>query len=89
MVEFLEIDPRPRTMAIGCSANAIIDHHKSGPQTDWTDNIADRFKDPFDEQLATNVPGWATRVAERLKASLRPRDGIPATNLKLWLEGAG
>lgn len=76
-------------MAIGCSAKAIVDPHKSGPQTGWTDNITDRFKDPFDEQLATTVPGWAARVAERLKASLRPRDGVPAVNLKSWLEGAG
>jgi hypothetical protein len=31
--------------------------HKSSPQTDWTDNIEDRFKNHFDEELATRVPG--------------------------------
>lgn len=62
---------------------------KSQPQTNWTDIVQDRFKDPFDEELATNVPGWAARVDERLKAVLRPRDGVAAANLKSWLEGAG
>lgn len=88
VVEFLEIDPRPRAMAVRCGAQACEDH-KSSPETNWTDNITDRFKDPFGEQIVTTVPGWTARVAERLKANLRPRDGVPAANLKSWLEGAG
>jgi hypothetical protein len=35
------------------------------------------------------VPEWTQRVEERLKATLRPKDGVPAANLKSWLEGAG
>jgi hypothetical protein len=91
IVEFLEMDPRLRLIAIGRDREEVNKtmNHKSLPQTDWTDNIQDRFKDPFDEELATNVPGWAARVAERLKANLRPRDGVAAANLKSWLEGAG
>ena len=91
IVEFLEMDPRPRLIAIGHDREEVNKtmKHKSLPQTDWTDNIQDRFKDPFDEELATNVPEWAARVAERLKANLRPRDGVAAANLKSWLEGAG
>lgn len=87
VVEFLEIDPRPR--AIVFRRDGVSDEHKSCPQTNWTDNIEDRFRDPFDEELATTVPNWSARVAERLKATLRHRDGIPAANLTSWLEGAG
>jgi len=88
-VEFLEVDPRPRFGCIGASEKVSTKQHKSQAQTDWTDDIADRFKDPFDEELATNVPGWVERVNERLKAKLRPFDGVAAVNLKSWLEGAG
>jgi hypothetical protein len=87
-VEFLEIDPRPRVCLIDRRRSSSNDH-TSGPETNWTDNIADRFKDPHDEQLATMVPEWTQRVEERLKATLRPKDGVPAANLKSWLEGAG
>jgi len=40
-------------------------------------------------QLAHGVPEWNQRVEERLKASMRPRDGVPAAMLKEWLEGSG
>jgi hypothetical protein len=63
--------------------------HTSGPKTDWTNDIADRFKSKSDEQLGTEVPGWMGRVTEDLKATLRPRDGVPVPNLKSWLEGSG
>jgi hypothetical protein len=91
IVEFIEIDPRPRLIAVGRNRDEVTKtiSHKSLPQTDWTDNIQDRFKDPFEKELATGVPGWAGRVAERLNANLRPRDGVAAANLKSWLEGAG
>jgi hypothetical protein len=88
VVEFLEVDPRPRVSVVDKRRSSSNDH-TSGPETNWTDNIADRFKDPHDEQLATNVPEWTQRVEERLKATLRPKDGVPAANLKSWLEGAG
>jgi hypothetical protein len=88
VVEFLEVDPRPRVYFLN-RRRPENDDHTSRPETDWTDIIADRFKDAYDEQLATMVPGWARRVEERIKASLRPRDGVPAANLKSWLEGAG
>jgi hypothetical protein len=90
IVEFIEIDPRPR-FPVGCKREEADKggRQKSAPQTDWTDNIRDRFKDPFDFQLATNVPGWSKRVEERRKAILRPLDGDTAANLKAWLQGAG
>lgn len=88
----MELDPRPRvnyaTLPIVRSRSDAEDH-KSRPTTDWTDNIRDRFKDPDEDDLAKQVPGWQERVAERLKAKLRPRDGVAAANLKSWLEGAG
>ena len=68
--------------------NKIVEH-KSEPADNWTDNIPDRLKGPLDEGLTTHLPGWQGRVEARLKAALRPRDGIPAVNLKSWLEGAG
>ena len=89
VVEFLEVDPRPRYVKAGRShADSKVDH-TSGPKTNWTDNIADRFKNKDDEQIATDVPGWMERVTEDLKATLRPRDGVPGPQLKSWLEGAG
>ncbi|KAI9049289.1 hypothetical protein LZ554_007135 [Drepanopeziza brunnea f. sp. 'monogermtubi'] len=91
VVEFLEIDPRPRIFS-GIQKkdeNEKADRHKSIPQTDWTDNIADRFKNPLDAELATTVPGWTERVAERLKATMAPRDGVAAACLKSWFQGAG
>lgn len=80
VVEFLEFDPRPRTPFVGPCREPII-ARKTQPA-----RVADRF---IDSDLAENVPGWSARVSEELKATLRPRDGIPAPNLKEWLEGAG
>lgn len=88
VVEFIEFDPRPR-ISLARRRRSANESHTSGPRTDWTDKIADRFKDPYDEQLATTVSEWRQRVEERHKATLRPRDGVPAVNLKSWLEGAG
>ena len=88
VVEFIEFDPRPR-VSLARRRRSANEGHISRPQTDWTDKIADRFKDPYDDQLASMVPEWTQRVEERLKATLRPRDGVPAANLKSWLEGAG
>ena len=89
VVEFLEIDPRPRVFSGISKTRKELGKHKSVPQTDWTDNIADRFKNPLDEELATTVPGWSGRVAERLQAVMRPHDGVAAACLKSWLQGAG
>ncbi|PVH76804.1 hypothetical protein DL98DRAFT_639812 [Cadophora sp. DSE1049] len=89
VVEFFEIDPRPRVFSGIPQSKKEASKHKSVAQTDWTDNIADRFKNPLDEELATTVPGWSGRVAERLKANMRPQDGVAATCLKSWLQGAG
>jgi hypothetical protein len=90
-VELIEIDPRPRLVPSECNleeAEKTIEQ-KSGPQTNWTDNIRDRFTDPYDAELAIDVPGWSKRVEERLKAILRPQDGFAAPNLMSWLQGAG
>lgn len=87
VVEFVEIDPRPRCNHVG--RRHSTSEHRSGAETDWTDRIEDRFKDPYDVQLATHVPRWTARVGHRLKASLRPRDGVPAAKIKGWLQGAG
>ncbi|QSZ36041.1 hypothetical protein DSL72_007165 [Monilinia vaccinii-corymbosi] len=90
VVEFLEVDHRPRSKIANCTSSEREDYHQSKAQTDWTDNIADRIKRPsYDEELATTVPGWMERVTERHKAILRPRGGIPAVNVKSWVEGAG
>ncbi|KAL5319974.1 hypothetical protein ACEPPN_013033 [Leptodophora sp. 'Broadleaf-Isolate-01'] len=89
VVEFLEIDPRPRVFSVISKCKKEVEKHKSVAQTDWTDNIADRFKNPLDQELATTVPGWSGRVAERLKANMRPQDGVAAACLKSWLQGAG
>lgn len=90
VVEFLEVDPRPRSKLAGHTCVKREDYHQSKAHTDWTDNIADRLKRPsYDDELAKTVPGWMKRVTERHKAILRPRGGIPAVNVKSWLEGAG
>ncbi len=88
VVECIEFDYRPR-VSLTRRRRSVNEGHVSRPQTDWTDKIADRFKDPYDKQLAVMVPEWTKRVEERHKATLRPRDGVPAANLKSWLEGAG
>lgn len=80
VVEFLEVDPRPRIPFVGPYREPII-ARKTQPA-----RISDRF---VDSDMAHNVPGWSARVSEELNATLRPRDGIPAANLKEWLEGAG
>ncbi|ESZ99332.1 hypothetical protein SBOR_0294 [Sclerotinia borealis F-4128] len=90
VVEFLEVDPRPRYKLAGHTSAKREDYHKSKAHTDWTDNISDRLRRPsHDDELAKTVPGWMKRVTERHKAILRPRGGIPAVNVKAWLEGAG
>ncbi|PMD43585.1 hypothetical protein L207DRAFT_300657 [Hyaloscypha variabilis F] len=91
IVEFIEIDPRPRFILDEKKREEVNYklERKSGAQTDWTDDIQDRFKNPLDAELATNVPGWSGRVEQRLKAILRPLDGVAAANLKAWLQGAG
>lgn len=90
VVEFVELDPRPREDFNGVSVERKKDDgHVSAPMEDWTDKIVDRFKDPECDDVATSVPGWIERVKERLEANLRPKDGVPASQLKSWLEGAG
>lgn len=88
VVEFLEIDPRPRVYFVGRRRSDAAEH-RSKPENDWTDNIADRFKDPSDAELATSMPALMKRVEVRLSAILRPKDGVPAAKLKSWLQGAG
>ncbi|TVY76004.1 hypothetical protein LSUE1_G005491 [Lachnellula suecica] len=73
VIEFLEIDPRPRTSFVG-PITKVETLHRSGADVDWTDKIADRFKGEVDIELATDVPGWLGRVEARLEAYLRPRD---------------
>ena len=89
MVEFIEIDPRPRHKSDVDVQQLPREDHKSGIAIDWTDHIADRFKNPLDAELVTDIPGWTARVKARLEANLRPLDGVPAVQLKSWLEGAG
>ncbi|PQE12091.1 hypothetical protein CJF31_00000257 [Rutstroemia sp. NJR-2017a BVV2] len=91
VVEFIEVDARPRNIA---ACHSLVDKpgddRTSKAQTGWTDCIADRLeRPPHTDELASDVPGWMRRVEERQKATMRPRDGIPAVNLKSWLEGAG
>lgn len=91
-MEFLEIDPRPRSFAMTTDKKEnepSITDRKSGGVSYFTKNIADRFEDPLDQQLATTVPGWTGRVKARLEARLRPRDEIAAVGLKGWLQGSG
>lgn len=90
VIEFSEIDPRPRTANNGPSQ--VTDDpsdHTSRAVTGFTSNIADRFKCPLDVELATDVPNWTSRVDQRLQAALRPHDGIAAAQLKDWVQGAG
>lgn len=89
VVEFIEIDPRPRHKNDLDAQLLLQNDHKSGVETQWTDKIVDRFKNPLDAELVTNIPGWTARVESGLRASLRPGDGIPAVHLKSWLEGTG
>jgi hypothetical protein len=88
VIEFSEIDPRPRTKPTGPAPDDPNDH-TSRPVTGFSRNIADRFTSPMDAELATDVPNWTARVDARLSGALRPRDGIAAANLKSWVEGAG
>ena len=90
VVEFVEIDPRPRRKENTDEQLLLRDSHKSRIETRWTDKIADRFKNPGDAELTDiNTHGWAARVDARMKANLRPGDGVPAVHLKSWLEGSG
>ena len=89
IVEFIELDPRPRLVSSDRVEVKKSGKKLSGPETDWTDNIRDRFKDPYDAELATNVPEWSERVKQRIGAILRPHDGVAAASLKSWLQGAG
>lgn len=93
VIEFVELDPRPRADFMDGESlkyDAEEDLHVSGPETNWTDKIVDRFKaQTRDHELATTVEGWAKRAQERHKAIFRPKDGVPAPQLKGWLEGAG
>jgi hypothetical protein len=87
IVEFLEIDPRPRLVKAGVRSDS--NERKSKPQTDWTNKIVDRFKDPHNAELGTAVPGWMERVMKRRRATMSPDDRVVAANLNSWLEGAG
>lgn len=90
VVEFSEVDPRPRQAKSDPSQFKIgPQDHTSGPAFGWTDNVWDRFKSTMDEELATDVEQWNKRVNARLESALRPADGIAAPNLKSWVEGAG
>ncbi|RDW89466.1 hypothetical protein BP6252_01498 [Coleophoma cylindrospora] len=89
VIELSEIDPRPR---LKTDDEPYVDDQKSRYETSWADDITSRFQDPQDNQLSAAealAPGWVRRVNERLKASMRPQDGVPAANLKSWLEGGG
>lgn len=88
VVEFSEIDPRPRTKPTKTDIDDPSNHN-SRPGTGFSHNIADRFISPRDAELATDVPNWTARVNVGLEAALRPHDGIPAAKLKDWVEGAG
>lgn len=56
---------------------------------DWGDDIASRFKTPADLEIDNGCPEWNQRVNERQKATVRPFDGVPAAELKSWLQGTG
>lgn len=56
-MEFLEVDSRPRSKLSGYTTVNRDEYHQSIPQTDWTDNIADRLRRPsYDSELADTVP---------------------------------
>ncbi|CAG8962129.1 hypothetical protein HYFRA_00005173, partial [Hymenoscyphus fraxineus] len=80
VVEFLEVDPRPRIPFVGPYRKPIVERKTQSIR------LADTI---IDSDLAENVPGWSARVVEQGKASLRPLDGVPAANMKEWIEGAG
>ncbi|KAH8683167.1 hypothetical protein BGZ60DRAFT_524506 [Tricladium varicosporioides] len=88
VVEFIELDPRPRMPFIG-PMTEVDKSHKAKACDNWTGRIEDRFEKPKDLELAINVPNWSARVETRLKAGLRPMDGVPAENLRSHLEDAG
>lgn len=89
VVEFAEIDPRPRATKPGPSQVNDPSDCVSGPATGFTDRTADRYKTPLDAEIAPDVPRWTARVDARLRGSFRPTNGIPAAKLKSWIEGAG
>lgn len=88
VVEFAELDPRPRIHNVAQSKSELS-NHTSRPATDWGDTIAERFKDPRDETLATMCPAWLERVEKRQEAMLRPQDGYPSESLKSRIQGSG
>ncbi|KAF4626436.1 hypothetical protein G7Y89_g11719 [Cudoniella acicularis] len=88
VVEFIELDPRPRIELVGPTIPPESSY-KTTACTNWSNKIVDRFEESVDMELATTAPKWSARVNEHLKAGLRPKDGIPATNLKYWLQTAG
>lgn len=88
VVEFIELDPRPRIPFTG-PMSEVDRSHETKACDNWTGKIADRFEKPKDLELAINVPNWSARVKARLKAGLRLMDGVPAENLRSRLEDAG
>ena len=84
IVEFIELDPRRRVSFL--SRRHSDAEHRSKSESDWTDVIADRFRDPSDAELATSMPSLMKRIDARIGASLRPKDGVAAVNLKSWLQ---
>lgn len=89
VLEFIEVDWRPRYPLEGPVHELISQDHRSIESIGWTNNISDRHKVPEDSEMAKDVPGWNTRVEMRLKAALRPQDGVPAAKLKQWIQSAG
>ncbi|KAG9237287.1 hypothetical protein BJ875DRAFT_370352 [Amylocarpus encephaloides] len=86
VVEFLEVDPIPRTIG---PMRQCAENQKTEAFAPWTNTIEDRLGDTRGSDLQDTVPGWFTRVEEVLNASLRPQDGVPAANLKTWLQASG
>lgn len=62
VVEFVEIDLFPRLTASAGSSLRNVEDRTSSPQSDWTDNITDRFNDRAGETIAATVPGQVGRV---------------------------
>jgi hypothetical protein len=88
VVEFLEVDPRPRAPFVGPTRECSV-QRRTEAATNWTDRLLDRLEDTCDAEGQNPVPGWTARVEEYLRAALRPRDGVPAEKLKTWLEATG
>ncbi|KAL3427087.1 hypothetical protein PVAG01_00596 [Phlyctema vagabunda] len=105
VVEFAEIDPRPRYEPISSQREIKEDaqsrdsrnieyNHPRGSNTviDWNAGAGNRLQNPTDVQLVEGkklAPGWADRVKKRMEAGMRPFDEAPAARLKSWLQGGG